>query len=191
MILRYRLSLAGLKGFARVYELKSSMTLYDFHKLMRDELDFAHDQLLLFKGMDADGNLVARYGLFDLGSGAVDEISLGKTWSEGIVSFTYFYDVTNKKSLIITCEGEVPAEPGKNYPELVETKGPNPVEFENGYVAYEDLPEDQKHHPGEPGWAKGEGDFDDLDDDDDEDIEDEDDDKEEEEEIYDEEEGGL
>ena len=34
--------------------------------------------------------------------------------------------------------------PGAVYPLLVETKGPNPVDFENGYVAYEDLPDDKK-----------------------------------------------
>ena len=30
------------------------------------------------------------------------------------------------------------------YPLLVESKGPNPIEFENGYVAFEDLPEDKR-----------------------------------------------
>ena len=38
MILRYRVSLPGIKGFARVYELKSTTTLYDFHKRMRDDI---------------------------------------------------------------------------------------------------------------------------------------------------------
>jgi hypothetical protein len=31
----------------------------------------------------------------------------------------------------------------------VESKGPNPVEFENGYVAFEDLPDRQRRLPGE------------------------------------------
>lgn len=46
----------------------------------------------------------------------------------------------------MNCEGEVEARPGIVYPALVETKGPNPIEFENGYVAYEDLPEDKKRN---------------------------------------------
>ena len=58
------------------------------------------------------------------------------------------------------------------YPLLVETKGPNPIEFENGYVAFEDLPDDKKKDP----------DDDDFEDDDFEDDEDEGDD--ETEEIY-------
>lgn len=180
MVLRYRVSLAGLKGFARVYELKSTMSLYDFHKRLRDDLDFPHDQLIQFKALDAAGGLVARYGLFDLGSGAVDAVSLGETVEKGVASFLYFYDVANRKSVIVTCEGEVETRKGVAYPALVETKGPNPIEFENGYVAYEDLPDEQKHMPGERSWSKDKGDT--SFDDDDEDLDDEDLDEEEEEE---------
>ena len=180
MVLRYRISLAGLKGFARVYELKPTMSLYDFHKRLRDDLDFPHDQLIQFKALDAAGGLVARYGLFDLGSGAVDAVSLAETVEKGVASFLYFYDVANRKSVIVTYEGEVEERKGVVYPALVETKGPNPIEFENGYVAYEDLPDEQKHMPGERSWSKDKGDT--SFDDDDEDLDDEDLDEEEDEE---------
>lgn len=180
MALRYRVSLPGIKGFARVYELTPGTTLYDFHKRMRDDMDFSHDQLIQFKGLDKDGNLVARYGLFDLGAGAVDEVTLADTVKKGITQFTYFYNVTDRKSVIVTFEGEVEDDPGKTYPVLVETKGPNPIEFENGYVAYEDLPDEQKHLPGESTWGKSDdpADADDLADaesDDDLDLDDDDD----------------
>ena len=140
MILKYRVSLPGIKGFARVYEL------------------------IQFKGLDKSGSLVARYGMFDLGAGAVDDVTLADTIKKGIAEFTYFYDVTDRKSVIVTYEGEVEEEPGKTYPALVESKGPNPVEFENGYVAYEDLPDEQKHLPGESSWGKGDDAADDADD---------------------------
>lgn len=155
MILRYRVSLPGIKGFARVYELKSTTTLYEFHKRMRDDMDFSHDQLIQFKGLDKAGSLVARYGMFDLGAGAVDDVTLADTLKKGITQFTYFYDVTDRKSVIVTFEDETDEVPGKTYPALVESKGPNPIEFENGYVAYEDLPDEQKHLPGESSWGKG------------------------------------
>ena len=192
MILRYRVSLPGIKGFARVYEVKSTTTLYDFHKKMRDDMDFGHDQLIQFKALDGIGSLVARYGLFDLGAGTVDEVTLGETVDKGVASFTYFYDVTNKKSVIVTCEGEVEEpEVRGGFPVLVESKGPNPIEFENGYVAFEDLPDEQRHLPGEAVWGKGKekeskeeekedldfsSDDDDLDDDDldDDDLDDDD-----------------
>ena len=177
MVYRYRVSLAGLKGFARVYELKSSMTLYDFHLRLRDDLDFAHDQLIQFKALDNAGGLVARYGLFNLGAGAVDEVSLADTVEKGVASFIYFYDVASKKSVIITLEGEDPGTATAR-PALLESKGPVPEAFENGYVAFEDLPEEQRHLPGERP---------DDDDDDDEDFDDEEEDgsDDEEEVIYD------
>ena len=120
-------------------------------------MNFPHDQLIQFKGLDADGELVARYGMFDLGSGAADEVTVLDTVEKGIASFTYFYNVTDRKSVILTYEGEVEEVPGRSYPCLVETKGPDPEAFENGYVAYEDLPDEQKHLPGESsssGWGK-------------------------------------
>ena len=95
----------------------------------------------------------------------------------------YFYDIQSKKSVTITFEGE--SSETASVPTLLESKGPAPIEFENGYVAFEDLPEEHRRLPGERKSAVEEGnDDDDLDDDEDEDEEDED--KEEEDIIYDE-----
>ena len=65
-------------------------------------------------------------------------------------------------------------------PLLAESKGPNPIEFDNGYVAFEDLPEKQRVLPGE----ESDDDDDDLDDFDEEEEEEEED--EDGKEIYDE-----
>lgn len=177
MALRYKVSLPGIKGFVRVYDVKASMSLYDFHKALRDELEFPHDQQILFKAQDATGTVIAKYAMFDLGFGTVDHITVGETAAKGAETFVYFYDVTNKKSVLITCEGEVDAKSGLSYPVLVETKGPNPIDFENGYVAYEDLPEEQKHkHVSSGGWSKEDEDLDeDLDIEDEEEEEDDED----------------
>ena len=148
MILRYRVSLPGIKGFARVYELKDTTSLYSFHKQMRADMDFPQDQLVLFKAFDQTGAVSARYGIFDLGSGTIDEVTISQCRKKGEDKFIYFYDTTNVKSVIVTFDGE--AEPRKGnviYPLLVETKGPNPIDFENGYVAFEDLPDDKKKDP--------------------------------------------
>ena len=76
-------------------------------------------------------------------------------------------DTTNVKSVIVTFDGEVPERRNVLYPLLAETKGPNPIEFENGYVAFEDLPDDKKKDPDDD-------DFDDFDDDVDDDDKDDD-----------------
>lgn len=189
MAFRFRVSLAGLKGFARVYDLKADTTLYEFHKTLRADLEFPQDQLIQFKALDSSGGLVARYGLFDLGAGAVDAVTAAQVAAKGIASFLYFYDVANRKSVVITFEGEVPDVPGAESPLLVESKGPVPAEFENGYVAYEDLPDDQKHLRN----LKAVSDDDDFDDEDDDDEEDGEDlsDEDDTEEVFDEDEDDL
>ena len=148
MVYKYRVTLAGIKGFYRVYEMRGETTLYEFHKQMRADMEFPQDQLIMFKAMDAGGGVVARYGLFDLGSGTVDNVTVAQTVKAGVASFLYFYDVPNRKSVIVTFEG-------------VEEKGPNPIEFENGYVAFEDLPDSQRHLPGQkPDWGSDDDDDD-------------------------------
>ena len=88
----------------------------------------------------------------------------GQTYRKGEVTFIYFYDTTNAKSVVVTCEGPAEERKGVIYPVLVESKGPNPVEFENGYVAFEDLPDEKKRS-----IQTGVTDDDDLEDDEDED----------------------
>ena len=84
MILRYRVSLPGLKGFARVYEVKDTTSLYSFHKQMRADMDFPQDQVVLFKALDADGNVAARYSVFkDFGFGTIDSVSAGVCHKRG------------------------------------------------------------------------------------------------------------
>ena len=185
---RYRVTLAGIKGFYRVYLVNGDNSLYTFHKQLRSDLEFPMDQPILFKALDAEGGVVARYALMDIGYGAVDNVTIADTVKAGVTSFVYFYDIASKKSVIITLEGETPEKTAT--PRLLESKGPIPLEFENGYVAFEDLPEERRHLPGEARRGGG----DDEDDDDDEDFDDEDDedeedeDKEDEELVYDEEE---
>ena len=159
MIYSYRVTLAGIKGFYRIYEMSGSTTLYDFHKQMRSDMEFAQDQLIMFKALDDVGGVVARYGLFDFGNGTVDKVTVEQTAKAGVKSFIYFYDVLNKKSVIVTLESI--REGNGGIPMIVDSKGPNPIEFENGYVAFEDLPDSQRHLPSQkPDWDSLEDDDD-------------------------------
>jgi hypothetical protein len=149
MVYSFKVTLTGIKGFHRIYHLSGDNTLYTFHKQMRSDMEFPQDQLILFKAFDASGAVVARYGLFDLGNGAVDDMTVADVVKKGIKSFVYFYDVTNKKSVNISYEGPVEGASERSCPLLADIKGPNPIEFENGYIAFEDLPDDQRHLPSE------------------------------------------
>lgn len=178
MVYRYRITLAGIKGFFRVYVVNAQNSLYTFHKQLRSDLEFPVDQPILFKALDESGNVVARYALVDLGYGTVDEVTVADTIKAGVSSLVYFYDIQSKKSVIITFEGQEEKEKTM-LPRLLESKGPVPAEFDNGYVAFEDLPSDSRRLPS--------GDGDDEDDDDD-DGSGSDDDMEEEELVYEEDE---
>ena len=107
MVFRLRVTLTGIKGFFRIYHVNGATTLYTLHKQMRADMEFPQDQLIMFKALDVEGAVVGRYGLFDLGSGTVDQVSLEKAVKAGATDFVYFYDVTNRKSVNITVEGEV------------------------------------------------------------------------------------
>jgi len=181
---RYRVTLAGIKGFYRVYLVSGENSLYTFHKHLRADLEFPVDQPILFKALDADGAVLARYALMDIGYGAVDTVTVADTVKAGVASFVYFYDIASKKSVIITLEAETSE--AVSSPRVVETKGPVPLEFENGYVAFEDLPEERRHLPGEARRGAGDDDEDfDEDFDEDEEEVDEEEEKDEEEIIYD------
>ncbi len=181
MTFKLRVTLTGIKGFYRVYYVHGATTLYTLHKQLRADLEFPQDQLIMFKALDIDGGVIGRYGLFDLGSGTVDCTPLEKVVKAGADHFVYFYDVTNRKSVNINVEGEAEGvKVNPDFPQLAESKGPNPIEFENGYVAFEDLPEKQRRLPGEED--------EDLDDEDLPEEEEEEDDDEDGKEIYDSEE---
>ena len=176
MILKYRVSLPGIKGFARVYEVKGSASLYSFHKQMRADMDFPQDQVVLFKAFDKDGEVAARYSVFtDFGFGTIDHVTAEQCHKRGEDKFIYFYDTTNVKSVIVTFEGVSEERRNVIYPLLVETKGPNPIEFENGYVAFEDLPDDKKKDPDDDDFEDDDIDVDEEADDETEEIYDDDD----------------
>lgn len=191
MVYTYNVTLEGLNGFRRVYKLNPDTTLYAFHKQMVIDMDFSKDNLTLFKALDKEGRIVARYGTFDLGSGTVDEVSIADTIGKGVASFVYFYDAINKKKVIITLVASDEEAAPVSGPTLVEegSKGPNPIEFENGYIAYEDLPADQKHLPTDAAWKKKFRDEEEDDESDDDEEEEEDDDDDETKEVFDESEG--
>ncbi|MBR6002314.1 MAG: hypothetical protein IK045_05590 [Bacteroidales bacterium] len=173
-----KITLPKIKGFLRLYKAAGPTTLYTVHNRLRADLEFPQDQLILFKALGADEAVVARWGLFDIGDGAVEQISLSAALEKGVTHFVYFYDVSNRKSVLIDIyEDDSPA-PKADKLVLSETKGPVPQEFENGYVALEDLPVEKQKLPSEDDF--------DLDDEDFDEEDDEDDDGEDGEEIYDE-----
>ncbi|MCR4566002.1 MAG: hypothetical protein K5651_07930 [Bacteroidales bacterium] len=184
-LLKYKVSLPGIKGFARYYLLKPDTSLYAFHKLMRSDMDFPQDQIVIFKAVDDAGEALARFSVKDLGKGTIDTVKAGVCHKEGWDHFVYFYDTTNRKSVLVDFVEETLGDDDVRYPLQAESeaKGPNPIEFERGYVALEDMPDDTRRR-----LLKGSDEDDDVDDDDDDDDGDDDDEGIEEEDEFDEDE---
>lgn len=142
MNFKYRVTLDGIKGFFRVYAVRPDTTLYNFHKQMKADMEFPDDVPILFKAFDALGNVVARYAYVDLGCGTVDKVTIADTQKAGVFSFTYFYDTVAKRSVTISFEDDFPGTVIR--PEILDSKGPNPVEFlDHGYVSFEDMTKEE------------------------------------------------
>lgn len=183
MIYQFRVTLPGIKGFYRIYKVNSANTFYSFHKQLQADLTFPADQAILFKAYDSNQEVLARYALIDLGFGAVDDVTIGQAVAQGAESFDYYYDTKAKKRIILTIEAEEAGNAVKVPTLLDDAKGPEPAAFDNGFVAFEDLPKEKRRLPGEEkdGLSRLLDALGDDDDDDDEDFDDEDEDEENEE----------
>ncbi|MDR3133052.1 MAG: hypothetical protein LBU42_03390 [Prevotellaceae bacterium] len=140
MIYRFTATVDALKGFMRQYELRGSDTLYDFHEHIVNDLNFAPDQMVLFRVEDAKGKPLKEYGLFDLGDGSMDEIPIEQLIKRQEKTLLYVFDVHDNRALRLSFAGTDEALPRKSYPRTSDEKGVPPPQFldPQGNEAYED-----------------------------------------------------
>jgi len=138
-ILRYKVTFPSNKVFFREYELSDDMTLFSLNKFLVNDLDFAPDQMIAFRGYDQAGKLKAMWGLFDFGSGTIDGVSLEKTLAAGAETLHYVFDVNKNKYMILSCVGEVEMVRHISYPRLVAEKGRIPGQFDSKFDALDNL----------------------------------------------------
>ncbi len=146
MIYKYKASIPGSKVFMREYEIKGETSLYKLHDFLQNDFDFAPDQMVAFRGLDEKGKFRSEYGLFDMGDGSMDMITVEKTISKGEITLSYVFDLRKERVINLTLMGEVELSPRASYPRLVAEKGRNPEQFANGYDD-----EDQYAEPSEEG----------------------------------------
>ena len=133
MIYKYRASIPGSKVFMREYEIKGETTLYKLHDFLTNDIDFAPDQMVAFRGLNAADKVMGEYGLFDMGDGSMDMITIEKTIKRGETSLLYVFDLRKDRVIKLTLVGEVEESRRVSYPRLVAEKGRNPEQFANGY----------------------------------------------------------
>ena len=133
MIYKYRASIPGSKVFMREYEIKGETSLYKLHDFLQNDLDFSPDQMVAFRGYDEGDKFKSEYGLFDMGDGSMDMVSIEKTIKKGEVNLLYVFDLRKDRVIKLTLVGEVEEARRASYPRLVAEKGRNPEQFANGY----------------------------------------------------------
>lgn len=162
-IYKYKATFPFSKIFLREYEIDGKITLFALNKFLTDDLSFAPDQMICFRGMGADGKVKSIYGLFDMGSGTIDGVSVEDTLRKGESSIVYVFDLKRNHYVVLTFEEEVEQKMHASYPRLVAEKGRAPEQFAASYANMDIL------EPGDPEDSDGsDGDVPE----DDEDIED-------------------
>jgi hypothetical protein len=132
-VYKYRASIPGSKVFMREYEIKGGTSLYDLHEYLLSDLGFSPDQMVIFRGLDASDRVRSEYGLFDMGDGSMDEISVGDLLEKKETALLYVFDLHKDRCIKLVFEGEVNESPRASYPRLVAEKGRNPEQFAKGY----------------------------------------------------------
>lgn len=113
--------------------MKGETSLYKLHDFLQNDLDFAPDQMVAFRGLDEQGKFRSEYGLFDMGDGSMDMVTVEKTLAKGEVTLSYVFDMRKDRVINLTFMGDVEQAPRASYPRLVAEKGRNPEQFANGY----------------------------------------------------------
>jgi hypothetical protein len=148
MLYRYKASITGNKIFMREYEALSETTLYDFHLFLQNDLGFAPDQLVLFRGYKVPGEVNSQYGLFDFGNGSMDTVKLSNLVDKKENMLHYVYDIRNNRHLVIELiDSDVEMFRG-SFPRVVMERGKNPEQFSDRYDDFESLSDLPDH--GEP-----------------------------------------
>lgn len=139
MVYRYKATITGNKIFLREYEIKGSTSLYSLHLFLQDDLGFAPDQIVMFKGLDKQNKIKGEYGLFDLGDGTMDSLSLEKVISIGQSKLLYVYDIFKNRAITLEFLSREEELARRSYPRLVAEKGKNPDQFSDNYDDFEQM----------------------------------------------------
>lgn len=133
MVYKYRATLPKYKSFLREYDIKAEFTLYKLHDFLQNDLGFSPDQMVMFRGVDEDGVVLRKYGLFDLGDGSMDTVTLEKTLQRGEVALHYVYNLQLNLYIVLTFVSETEFIIKESYPRLLVEKGRNPDQFSASY----------------------------------------------------------
>ena len=150
MIYRLKTTIATSKTFLRIYEVKASQTLYDLHEHIQNDLGYAPDQMIEFRTLNKKGKQQHVYGLFDMGDGSIDNISLQALRQRDELRLLYVFDMRNDRAFRLDFMEEDEASPRKVYPLTIQEKGVAPDQFNARVIIDIDDDEDDENSFVEP-----------------------------------------
>lgn len=136
MVYKFKATIPISKIFMREYEVRPEMNLFSFNRYILNDLCFGLDQMVIFRAFDANGKMTSQYGMFDLGSGTIDNVTFADLIEKGEVHIEYCYDFRNNRIIYIDFEGEDVENRKLTYPCVVAEKGHNPGQFSDKYEDY-------------------------------------------------------
>ncbi|MDD2419078.1 MAG: hypothetical protein EOM16_01345 [Bacteroidia bacterium] len=139
MVHRYKATIQGNKIFMREYEVKESSSLYAFHTFLQNDLGFSPDQMVIFRALNNNGKVVKEFGLFDLGDGAMDRVTLESLGRSNLTNLEYVYDMFKDRAISLELLSKGELMPKRSYPRLIAERGKNPDQFSDNYDDFEQL----------------------------------------------------
>ena len=139
MIHRLKATIDGNKIFMREYEVKGESSLYSLHLFLQNDLGFAPDQMVLFRGLSKTNKKISEFGLFDTGDGTMDKISVEMAFAKGAASLIYVYNPFKDKGMRLELIGKEEPLSRRSYPRLVAERGRNPDQFSDEYDDFEPI----------------------------------------------------
>ena len=139
MVDRFKATIDGNKIFMREYEVKGETSLYSFHRFLQNDLGFAPDQLVLFRGLSKDNKVKSEFGLFDMGDGPMDKVSVENAVKKGEITLSYVYETFKERSIRLEFLATEESLARRSYPRLVAERGWNPDQFSDNYDDFDPL----------------------------------------------------
>lgn len=137
MLIKCKATIPGNKIFMREIHLDPSMSLYKFHEFISREFGFSPDQMVLFNSVSPKGEIKRTFGLFDMGDGSMDSVTIENIINHNEVGFNYIYNISMNLFIFFALEGEVEPMRRMVYPAIVAEKGSAPNQFSAQYDDYE------------------------------------------------------
>ena len=102
MIYRFKATIPGSKLFMREYEIPGDYSLFKLHTWLTSQFEFNPDQIVAFRGINATGKSKSLYGLFDMGDGSMDAVTIEQCIKKGETFIQYIYNIQRGSVIVFS-----------------------------------------------------------------------------------------